>query len=100
MKILLPTARLVHSTNSPIGIAPNPALADWVREQLPGGYTLFNELLGRQAFVGGETPAIGDCTLFAGLYFGEFFSVTPDRDYAALWDWYERFKARPSGQII
>ena len=43
--ILLPIARIIHATNSPLRLPPNPAVAEQARAMLPGALTLFNERL-------------------------------------------------------
>ena len=98
-KILGPVARLVHSSNSPLGLPPNELLANIERERLPQGYNLMDGCLAENSFVFGERVTVADCTLFAGLFFGEFFGVPVPGEYPHLSRWYESFKARPSAQI-
>ncbi len=98
-KILGPIARLVHSSNSPLGLPPNETLANIERERLPQGYSLMDSCLAENTFVFGEQVTVADCTLFAGLFFGEFFGVSLPEDCTHLQRWYEAFKARPSAQI-
>ncbi len=98
-KILGPTARLVHASNSPLGLPPNEALANIERERLPQGYALMDSRLADNPFVCGDQVTVADCTLFAGLFFGEFFGVSLPEDCMHMQRWYQAFKARPSAQI-
>ena len=52
--------------------------------------------LGRQKFVAGDTPSIGDCTLLAALDFAAFAGVELDPAYTNVQRWYTDFKQRPS----
>ena len=99
VKVLNPTARLVHASNSPLGLPPNETLASVERERLPQGYALMDERLAKHPFVAGDQVTVADCTLCAGLFFGEFFGVSVPDEYANLLRWYSDFKSRPSAQI-
>jgi glutathione S-transferase len=96
--ILHRVGRIIHSTNSPLGRPPIPEVANAERDALPAGLALANERIGKQTFAAGETPTIVDCTLFAALYFAEFFSVEIGEQYENLQRWYAAFKQRPSAQ--
>ena len=91
--------RIVHATNSPLGLPPNPAVAEPEQERLPAALALVDERIADQPFAMGSSPSIVDCTLFAGLFFGEFFGVTVPTENANLRRWYEDFKQRPSAQL-
>ena len=99
LKLLQPIARLVHATNSPLGIPPEPLIAERERSALPAALQLIDERIGSHPFAAGERPTIVDCTLFAALQFGEYFGwVLPD-EYANLQRWYCEFRQRPSTRI-
>jgi glutathione S-transferase len=100
MRVLNPTARLVHATNSPLGLPPDPAIAEVERERAQVGWQIFDAFLAGRDFVIGERVSIADCTLFAGLYMGEFFGVNPEEEYRELLRWYEAFKLRPGAQVF
>jgi glutathione S-transferase len=97
--ILNTMGRLVHTTNSPLGLPANPAVAAMEQEKLPAAFQLFDERLQGRTFLMGDGVTIADCTLFAGLFFGEFFGVDVPEEYARLREWYTGFKQRPSTQI-
>ncbi|MGB1140250.1 MAG: glutathione S-transferase family protein, partial [Halioglobus sp.] len=75
MQLLGPVARLVHATNSPLGLPVNEAVAEIERARLPTSFERFNKTIADRPFVAGDTPTIADCTLFAALQFGQFFGV-------------------------
>ncbi len=86
--------RLVHATNSPIGLPANPGLAQSERANLPGALTYVDELVGGGPFVMGERPTIADCTLLAGFNFANFGGLEIHRGYPNLEAWFERFALR------
>lgn len=91
--------RLVHATNSPLGLPKNPGIEESENRNLPNGLARVDGLLKGSEFVMGDYPSIADCTLFAGLFFAEFFSWNLTADYPNLIRWYEDFKQRPSAQL-
>ena len=86
--------RLVHATNSPIGLPANPGLAQSERNNLPGSLAYVDELVGAGPFVMGERVTIADCTLLAGFNFANFGGLEIHRDYANLDAWFEAFALR------
>ncbi len=87
--------RLVHATNSPIGLPQNPGLAESERSNLPGSLTYVNELVGGGPFVMGAQPTIADCTLLAGYNFARFGGLEIlDDGYPNLDRWFETFAMR------
>ena len=91
--------RLVHATNSPLGLPKNPGIEESETKNLPNGLGRTNLQLQQNEFVMGDAPTIADCTLFAGLFFGEFFSWSVPDEYPHIIRWYEAFKQRPSAQL-
>jgi glutathione S-transferase len=96
--VLFPTARLVHSTNSPLDHPPNPAIAEDARASLPIALGVLDERIADHPFVAGADPTIADCTLFAALNFGRFFGVELDPGYTHISRWFDAFCQRPSVQ--
>ncbi|MDX1736310.1 MAG: glutathione S-transferase family protein [Halioglobus sp.] len=96
--VLNTVGRIVHATNSPLGLPPNPAVAELETERMHTALARLEVAVGDGPFVMGERVTIADCTLFAGLHFGEFFGVGLDDNYPNLCAWYARFKQRPSAQ--
>lgn len=98
-RLLNPLARYIHATNSPLGLPPNPAVAEQAATGWPGVLAYLEDVLadGRDCLCG---PAItvGDCTLAAATQFARFAGVDllPEGRYPAVSDWDTRFRARPA----
>jgi glutathione S-transferase len=95
--VLISIARCVHATNSPLGLPPNPAVADAALGALNDSLTILDAALADgRSFVAGERVTVGDCSLFAGLAFGSFRGVEIDPKYDHVLAWRERFAKRPA----
>lgn len=97
--ILNPIGRIVHATNSPLGLPARPEVATAEWERLLPALARVDALIGSSPFAAGETPSIVDCTLFAGLQFGEMFGVSLPDDCTNIRRWREVFGQRPSTQF-
>ena len=97
--ILNPIARFVHATNSPLGLPARPEIAAAESKRLPPVLARVDARIGSSPFAAGEAPSIVDCTLFAGLQFGEMFGVGLRDGYANIRRWRDAFKQRPSMQL-
>lgn len=92
------STRYVHSTNSPLGMEPNPAVAERAKKSIPAGLRLIeNALADGRPFVAGDSPTIADTTLAAGFQFARFgqFDLTeafPEFEAVCAWD--QRYRAR------
>jgi len=94
-------ARIVHFTNSPLGWAPVPAIAENARAALPDGLgRLEAALADGRPFLAGERPTIADCTLAAALQFGRFGGAPLPGGYPRLASWDERYRARPPAKSV
>lgn len=99
--VLFPMARIVHATDSPLGLPPNPAVAEHFRSALPAGLQLLNERLADgRPFLMGERPTVADCTLAAGLQFGRFGKVEVDANYTHLRRWNDRYRERSTAREV
>ncbi|MBW2275737.1 MAG: glutathione S-transferase family protein [Deltaproteobacteria bacterium] len=98
--VLHPIARIVHASNSPLGLPPNPEVAEHFRGVLPAGLQLLDTRIGDAPFVAGEAPSIADCTLAAALQFGRFRGIGIDSDYANLARWDAAYRERASAKDI
>jgi glutathione S-transferase len=95
MGVLLPLARIIHATNSPLGWPPVPEVAALFRRQLPEACSVLEARLSDgRAFLAGERATIADCTLAAGLQFGRFAGVTLEERFANLAAWDRRYRSR------
>lgn len=99
--VLYPIARIVHATESPLGLPPNPAVAELFREALVQPLELLDQRLsdGRPFLMGNE-PTIADCTLQAGLQFGRMGKLEPDPSLENLARWNAAFRERPSSKEV
>jgi glutathione S-transferase len=94
--VLQPIARIVHATNSPLGLPPSPAVAEQFREILDRALPLVEaKLADGRPFLAGPRPTIADCTLAAALQFGRFGGVEPDPSFEGLARWDEAYRKRP-----
>lgn len=99
--VLYPIARIVHATDSPFRLPPNPGVAEHYRAALRSGLrALEHKLSDGRPFLAGEAPTVADCTLAAGLQFGRFggLPLDPACEHVARWD--ERYRARPPAQEV
>ena len=99
--VLLPAARVVHSTNSPLGLPPSPEMAAYFRGLLPDALGVLDQRLsdGRR-FLAGNQPTIADCTLQAALQFARFGQVKLDPEFEHVTRWDHEFRRRASAQTV
>ena len=99
--VLMRLARIVHNSDSPLpGVKGIAEVAEKELERLPKILRLLDERIGDGQFVMGAEPSIADCTLFAGLRFGEFGKVEIDPTFTNLHRWYAAFGERPSTTFL
>jgi glutathione S-transferase len=98
--VLHPIARIVHATNSPLGLPPEPEIAEHFRGPLSAGLALLDARIGDAPFVAGEAASIADCTLAAALQFGRFRGVAIDAAFANIARWEAGYRARDSAKDI
>ena len=92
--VLLRIVRYVHALKSPLGLPPNPAVAEQELKRLPNGLRRVEARLAGNEFVMGAAPSIADCTLLAGLNFARFADLDPAADYPNISAWHERYALR------
>ena len=99
--VLLPVARIVHATNSPLGLPPVPEVAAHARGILPEALgVLDRRLADGRPFLAGPRPSIADCTLQAALQFARFGKVEIDPALAGLARWDRAYRERPSARSV
>lgn len=99
--VLLQVGRIIHATNSPLGLPPNPGVAASARATLPDALRVLNDRLADgRPFVAGAAPTIADCTLAAALQFARFGGVEIDAGYTHLMRWDAAYRARPAAQAV
>ena len=99
--VLVPVARIVHATNSPLGFPPVPEVAAQARSFLPDALGVLDERLadGRR-FVAGDHPTIADCTLEAAFQFARFGNVEIDPSFQHLARWDQAYRARDAARSV
>lgn len=99
--VLVPIARLVHATNSPLGWPAVPEVAQDARRSLVPPLELLDRLLAdRRPFVAGERPTIADCTLAAAFQFGRFGGLQIESSYENIGRWDRTYRARSAVQQV
>lgn len=99
--VLMPIARVVHTTNSPLGLRPNPQVADFNRAMLPANLDYLEGLLADgRPFLAGDSVTVADCTLAAGLQFGRFRELTFLDDHPSIAAWDARFRGRETARSV
>ena len=94
LNLLLPMIRWVHTTKSPLGLPPNPAVANHSAERLPRALQRVNDRIGSSDFVMGDRPTVPDCILLAALNFGQFADFELPDGLDNLSRWYELYPLR------
>ncbi len=101
MSVLRTIAFIVHATNSPLGLAPMPEVAEWFRQGLPEGLRVLDERLSDgRPFLAGDRPTVADCTLAAGLQFGRFRQLEIDPGFEHLVRWDAAYRERPAAKAV
>jgi len=99
--VLLPVGRIIHATNSPLGLAPNPAVAAHFRSALPEALRVLDARLSDgRPFAAGDRPSIADCTLAAAFQFARFGGVEIDPGFQNLAQWDTRYRERPIAKSV
>jgi glutathione S-transferase len=99
--ILNPIGRIIHATNSPIGLPPNPTIAEHFRKILPEALRFVeSKLSDGRPFVAGEHPSIADCTLAASLQFARFGKVEIDSTFQNIAAWDARYRERAVAKSV
>ena len=101
LRVLYAVARMVHATQSPLGLPPNPGVAEHFRGILEGGLGALDDLLSDgRLFVAGDRPTIADCTLEAAFQFGRFGGVDLAPSFIHLAHWDQAYRDRPAAKSV
>jgi glutathione S-transferase len=99
--VLLPVARIIHATNSPLGLPPAPEIAAQSRGVLLDGLRFLDQRLADgRPYVAGDRPTIADCTLQAALQFARFGKVETDSSFGHLARWDRDYRERPTAKSV
>lgn len=101
--VLIPVGRIVHSTNSPLGLPPCPEMAAHFRGELTKALRVVDERLADgRPFVAGGHPTVADCTLQAAFQFARFgqVEIDPSFEHLARWDRSYRERDAPRSVLV
>jgi glutathione S-transferase len=99
--VLIPVARIVHATDSPVGYPANPPVADYYRNRLPSSLGYLEGLFADgRPFLAGHDVTVADCTLAAALQFGRFRKLTFLEEYPRLAAWDATYRKRSTAGSI
>ena len=94
--VLFCGARVVHATNSPLGLPQLPQVASAFTEMVNKNLGILDQRLADgRPFLAGDGPTIADCTLAAGLQFMRFGKLEIDPGLESLHRWDAAYRARP-----
>ncbi|MEE3278243.1 MAG: glutathione S-transferase family protein [Pseudomonadota bacterium] len=99
--IMMPIGQAVHATRSPIGLPPNPPVADAANHRADKALDYIDEVMSDgRPFVMGDKPTVADCTLAAALQFGRYgrLSCVSGHEHVLAWD--ENYRSREAVQGI
>jgi glutathione S-transferase len=99
--VLLRVASIIHATNSPLRLPPNPEVATHFRKNLPKALRMLDARLSDgRPFIAGDRPTIADCTLAAAFQFARFGGVEIDPQFRNLAAWDVRYRDRPAAKAV
>lgn len=101
IRVAIPMGGYGHAKNSPLGLPPNPELADKIEAGLQPPLDYLEGLLGDgRPLLTGDKVGMADCTLQASLQFMRFVEADLFGERSLLRAWDERFRARPAAQQV
>lgn len=101
LRIAIPMGGYVHAKKSPLGLPPDPALAQSIESKLQGPLDYLESRLGDgRPLLMGARPSIADCTLQAALQFLRFIEADLLGDRPHLRAWNERYRQRPAAKTV
>jgi glutathione S-transferase len=94
-------ARIVHATNSPLGLPALPQVAEQARPLLARALEVLDERLSDgRPFLAGPSVTIADCTLAAGLQFARFGGVGLDARFRRIERWDRSYRERLAAKAV
>ena len=100
LRVLYPIAWTIHTTRSPLGLPPNPPVAEHFRAFTPKGLELIEaKLADGRPFLAGERVTMADCTLQSAFQFARFIGIdVPEFERVQAWD--ARYRERPAAARV
>ena len=101
LRIAIPMGGYVHAKKSPLGLPPDPVLAESIEAKLQLPLDHLESLLsdGRPLLLG-DRPSMADCTLAGALQFVRFIQSDLIGQRPKLRAWDERYRQRPAAQAV
>jgi len=97
--VLIPAAREIHNTNSPLGLPSNPPVAEHYHERWVQAVAhLENVMSDGRRFLAGERVTVADCTLQAALQFARFRELPVLEGSPHLSAWNSAFREREAAK--
>lgn len=101
LRVAIPMGSYVHARKSPLGLPPDPILAQSIEDRLQVPLDHLENLLSDgRTLLAGEHPSMADCTLQAALQFVRFIQADLIGDRPRLRDWDARYRQRPAAQAV
>jgi len=101
IRVAIPMGSYGHAKKSPLGLPPDPELADRIAAGLQPPLDYLEALLGDgRLLLTGNRVSIADCTLQASLQFMRYVEADLFGDRPLLRAWDERYRARPAAQKV
>lgn len=99
--VLIPIGGIIHATRSPLGLPPNPGMAEYLGTALPTALKVLEARLSDgRPFLAGAEVSVADCTLAAALQFGRFGKIPLDPALTQLRRWDAAFRERPAARAV
>ena len=99
--VLASVGRIVHATNSPLGLPAVPEVAAEGRSALAGPLAWLDEgLADGRPFLAGERPTLPDCTLQAAFQFARFGKAEILEGYEHLARWDAAYREREPAKAV
>lgn len=99
--VLIPIARTIHATKSPLGLPPNPAVAEQQRALLAPRLDYLERLLADgRPWLDGDGVTVADCTLAAALQFARFRDMAFIEDHPHIQSWDAAYRERDAAKVV
>jgi glutathione S-transferase len=101
VRLASPMGGYGHAKNSPLGLPPNPELAEKLEASMQPPLDYLEALLGEgRSLLTGDSVSIADCTLQASLQFLRFVEADLFGDRPLLRSWDKCYRERPAAQEV
>ncbi len=101
VRVLVPTATYVHAVNSPLGLTPNPVIAENAKPGFLRAFDYLDRLLADgRPFLAGENVTVADCTLQGALQFMRFGKLEDLSSHPHLERWSRDYRERAPARAV